>query len=478
MDDFSMQMQPSSTAQLIDRWQRVLSQQGDKPAVWEWSEGSQMPEVVRFTDLDAAAERKVRKLLEGGGDGPDLAPVVVVAAGSVAAVVTDVLAAWKAGRAAVLEEAGEAPPLPGRPWPGSLPVALVKRTSGSTGRARHLLFSAGQLAADVDQLMPSMALDPAWINLAAVSPAHSYGFSNLVTPLLLHGMRLVAPGSVLPQALRRAQEWLASAGGPAAPLVIPAVPAMWRAWLQAGAVDPALVARAISAGAPLPSALERKALKTSGLKIHNFYGSSECGGIAYDDGEELRSEPGMVGRPVAGVTLEIDSDGRVVVHSRACALGVWKPSGNVAREVVGDGRFVSTDLGRIGDDGGLRLVGRADDVVNLAGRKVNPEAIEAVLRTHDLVEHCVVFGIDSGDAARGHELVACVRLRDGGGALAGDSHGDSLRRWLAERLPSWQRPRHWWVCKDLAPDVRGKIPREGWRRRYLEARSGDQTGWT
>ncbi len=452
-----MQSSPCPAAALADRWCRVLSRRGDEVALWEWGNGGTRPQSWSFVRLDEEAEQRARALRGGAGD--RRAPVVVAATGSVAEFVIGVLAAWKAGRAAALEEAGTGVPLPALPWPETMPVALVKRTSGSTGAPRHLLFNADQVVADVDQLLPTMALDPEWINLAAVSPAHSYGFSNLVTPLLFHGMRLLAPGSVLPQAIRRSQHWLEAEAGSTASLVIPAVPAMWRAWLDSAAVAPDGVARAISAGAMLPTALEQAALGAWGLKIHNFYGSSECGGIAYDDSDQVRPEPGRVGRPVAGVCLSIDDTGRVVVHSRACALGVWSDDGFDEQSVVGQGRFVSTDLGRLGGDGVLCLGGRADDVVNLAGRKVNPESVEAILRAHDLVEHCVVFGIESGDAARGEELVACVRLR-------GVATADGVRRWLAGRLPAWQQPRHWWVCDDLRPDVRGKIPRAVWRRRF------------
>ena len=64
-------------------------------------------------------------------------------------------------------------------------------------------------------------------------------------------------------------------------LTLPAVPALWRVWNDADAIPPS-TRLAISAGAPLPVAVEREIFQRQGLKVHNCYGASECGGIAYD----------------------------------------------------------------------------------------------------------------------------------------------------------------------------------------------------
>ncbi len=150
----------------------------------------------------------------------------------------------------------------------------LKWTSATTGHARLIAFTAEQLAADAAQIVAAMGLRPDWPNLGVISLAHSYGFSNLVLPLLLHGIPLILAPSPLPEIIRRA-----AAQEPAVTLA--AVPALWRAWHEAGGV-PAQVRLAISAGAPLPLNLEQAVFAASGIKIHNFYGASECGGIAYD----------------------------------------------------------------------------------------------------------------------------------------------------------------------------------------------------
>jgi len=177
--------------------------------------------------------------------------------------------------------------------------------------ARFVTFTAEQLMADAENIAATMGLRADWPNLGVISMAHSYGFSNLVLPLLMHGIPLILAPAPLPEIIRRASE-----NEPG--LTLPAVPPMWRAWHQAGAI-PANVRLAISAGAPLPVALEQVIFEAHGLKIHNFLGSSECGGIAYDASETPRTDATLAGSPMRNVKLSLEASGCLVVGSRAVA---------------------------------------------------------------------------------------------------------------------------------------------------------------
>src|SRR5262249_51217796 len=152
-----------------------------------------------------------------------------------------------------------------------------------------------QLMADAANIVQTMGLRPDWPNLGVISLAHSYGFSNLVLPLLLHGIPLVLSGSALPESVKRAAIRQSD-------ITLAAVPALWSAWLEAVTIPPN-VRLAISAGAPLSRALEKQILETCGLKLHNFYGSSECGGIAYDASTILRTDEMLAGTPLCNVEL-------------------------------------------------------------------------------------------------------------------------------------------------------------------------------
>jgi acyl-coenzyme A synthetase/AMP-(fatty) acid ligase len=232
-------------------------------------------------------------------------------------------------------------------------------------------------------------------------------------------------------------------------------------WFSAGVITPD-IRLAISAGAPLPLALENAIYEQTKLKVHNFLGASECGGIAYDQTDTPRTEENFVGTPMHGVRLSVDDYAALLVQSPALADTYWPPSPDSAgiSQLTPDG-FRTGDLAQISDDG-LRLIGRASDLMNLAGRKVHPTEIEAHLRTHPAVAECIAFSVPSSDPHRHEDMVMGWRTKPGQTVAAQD-----LARWMADLLPTWKCPRTWCHWPDLSPDSRGKISRHAWKMRYL-----------
>jgi acyl-coenzyme A synthetase/AMP-(fatty) acid ligase len=214
---------------------------------------------------------------------------------------------------------------------------------------------------------------------------------------------------------------------------------------------------AISAGAPLAETLERAVFEASGLKIHNFYGSSECGGIAYDETAEPRPDDGCVGTPMQNVRVALNEDGCLEVRSRAGGETYW-PNPD---DTLGQGIFQTNDLAEL-KDGRVYLRGRLSDQINVAGRKVAPGTIERALAEHSAVRGCLVFGVPSEDPDRTEVIVACV-------AASGPISGADLKGYLRDKLPSWQVPRQWWFVESLTANQRGKIARAEWRKRFMQA---------
>jgi acyl-CoA synthetase (AMP-forming)/AMP-acid ligase II len=355
------------------------------------------------------------------------------------------LAAWRENKVVCPLEAGQSPP------EISLPPKTcihLKSTSATGGTARFVAFTAEQLMADAENIVSTMGLRADWPNLGVISLAHSYGFSNLVLPLLLHGIPLILAPAPLPEIIRRAAD-----GEPA--LTLAAVPAMWRAWHVADAI-PTNLRLAISAGAPLPLNLEQEVFQVRGLKIHNFLGSSECGGIAYDASETPRTDAALAGLPMQNVNLSLNADGCMVVRSRAVAETYWPEK----LDSLGSGIFQTSDLAEL-KDGLVFLRGRLGDQINIAGRKLSPETVERALLAHPQVRECVVFGVPSRDVERTEIIVAVV--------VSGATEAE-LKNFLLQTLPAWQVPREWRFVESLAVNARGKISRAEWRQRLLSER--------
>jgi acyl-CoA synthetase (AMP-forming)/AMP-acid ligase II len=393
---------------------------------------------------DLASNRRwtFAQLFAAGEVQPATAGDIVCPQGHSPEFIISLLSAWRLEKIACPLEAGQTPP---DVVPPGKECAHLKLTSGTTDTPRLIAFTGEQIAADASQIVSAMGLRADWPNLGVISLAHSYGFSNLVLPLLLHGIPLILAPAPLPEIIRVAAAHEAC-------VTLAAVPALWRAWHVAAAI-PAQVRLAISAGAPLPLNLEQSVYAAGGIKIHNFYGASECGGIAYDAGAAPRADAALVGAPLPGVGLSLNDEGCLTICSRAAGQTYWpRESASLCA-----GRFQSSDLAEL-KDGLVYLRGRAGDQINVAGRKVSPETIERALLLHPLVRDCVVFGAPGGDSARSEMIVAMVA------SSAGEAE---LRQFLLGALPSWQVPRRWRIVESLPASPRGKISRAECREQFM-----------
>jgi acyl-coenzyme A synthetase/AMP-(fatty) acid ligase len=215
----------------------------------------------------------------------------------------------------------------------------------------------------------------------------------------------------------------------------------------AGAMPPALVAEVRARISP---------------NLHVDYGTNDAGSIAVATPADLDRDPRTVGRLFAGLEVQVVDEGgaplQAGVEGEIRLRGPGVTTGFIGdpeatRHSHRDGWFHPGDRGRIDADGLLFVTGRVDDVMNVAGRKIAPAEIEAVLATHPAVAEAVAFALDS--LRDQHVPVAVVVLRPG----AGDGPmAATLRRFSAERLGP-HAPRVVHVVAALPRDPLGKVSR-------------------
>src|SRR5256714_9003947 len=157
-------------------------------------------------------------------------------------------------------------------------TVLLKLTSGTTAAARAIRFRSEQLLADCLQICDTMGIGGDDLNFAVIPLSHSYGFSNLVTPLLVRGVPMALSRDRMPRAVL---DDLARTGA----TVFPGMPVFYQAFCEMENA-PALpkLRLCISAGEPLQLEVARKLRGKFQRSIHSFYGSSECGGVCFDRG--------------------------------------------------------------------------------------------------------------------------------------------------------------------------------------------------
>lgn len=335
-------------------------------------------------------------------------------------------------------------------------VALLKVTSGSTGEPRAVALTGDALAAGVAQIVSTMALEPDDRNLVTIPLAHSYAFDNVVLTLLRDGMAAVLARDLTP---RRLLGVARDAGA----TVLPTVPFLIDVLARSAAGAVPSLRCVISAGAPLPAPARERFAAAFGVRPRTFYGATECGGIAFDREGSGDLPDGCVGSPLDGVAVTLDDPddegiGRVRVRSASAAAGYHPAAAVVAPDEaeLGDGGFLTADLGRLDAQGCLHLVGRLRDVVNVGGRKVYPAEVERVIRAIPGVLDVAVSGVARSAVAEALRAVVAADPSVSRAVIAAACE---------QRLARYKVPRSIEIVPELPRTGRGKLD-----HRALDAR--------
>jgi acyl-CoA synthetase (AMP-forming)/AMP-acid ligase II len=173
------------------------------------------------------------------------------------------------------------------------------------------------------------------------------------------------------------------------------------------------------------------------------------------DGATTQTPEGAAGpaRP-AGATRV----GEIEVHGRNVMVGYLEDPQATA-EAMRDGWLRTGDIGWIGADGYVRIVGRAKDMVVVGGFNVFPAEVEHVLVSHPDVAEAAVVGVP--DERLGEVPVAFVV------PVAGPPAPDALIQWCRDRLANFKVPRRVWIVGSLPRVTAGKVSKPELRDRAI-----------
>ena len=315
---------------------------------------------------------------------------------------------------------GAAPdPLPGVP-PDRLLVTLA--TSGSTGAHQLCPKTAAQILGEARDQVRNFALGPGARVVSTVPAHHIYGLLYGVLAPLWAGGAFVRETPLQPEAVSAA---LRRHG--ATHLV--SVPAHLRALAEVDRA-PALL-RVFSSGAPLPAEVSRAVSARVAVPVTEVYGSSETGGIAW------RDAPDAPWTPFPGTAISLGTDGQLLVESPYLAPDAPRP-------------FPCGDRVAL-RDGGFDLLGRVDDVVKVAGKRVALAEIEARCLSLPGVRDAAALAVHVG-GGRGEE----VRLA----AVAPGWDPERIRTALAAWFDPATLPRRIRIVPTLPREESGKLTRD------------------
>src|SRR5204863_6456528 len=164
----------------------------------------------------------------------------------------------------------------------------------------------------------------------------------------------------------------------------------------------------------------------------------------------VATKPGSATRPFFGVAPEIvNMDGKPVPDGSGGYLVIRQPWPSMLRTIYGDpdryvqnywsqipGIYFTGDGARRDEDGYFWVMGRVDDVVNVAGHRLGTMEIESALVSHPAVAEAAVVG--RPDNLKGQAIAAFVTLESG--QPASDDLRRALKEHVAKEIGAFARP--------------------------------------
>jgi acetyl-CoA synthetase len=181
------------------------------------------------------------------------------------------------------------------------------------------------------------------------------------------------------------------------------------------------------------------------------------------------TKPGSATRPLPGFAVDVvRKDGTSCAANEGGFLVVRRPWPSMLRTIFGDhDRFTKTYFGEVegcyfaGDgarrdeDGYIWVMGRVDDVINVAGHRLSTMEVESALVSHPKVAEAAVVG--RPDDLKGQAIVAFVTPRQG--FVADDQLAAELRAHVAAQIGALARPEEVRFAEALPKTRSGKIMR-------------------
>lgn len=369
-----------------------------------------------------------------------------------------------------LEEGAESDSPRRLPLDPARPVTIVF-TSGTTGEPKGAVFRNRELAA-ITMFDNGGTWGGGGPMLSSTELCH-VGFMTKFPWYMRAGSRVHILGKWRAEdALRTvAEQRMASIGGIGAQI------ALMLRLPNFDDFDVSSVKAIIVGGGPSPAPLIEEARRRFGAAYSVRYSSTESGGVgtltAFDAPEEEALH--TVGRPRGGIDLMLRDPegnqvprgevGEVTLRSPAVMAGYWRDPDATAA-ALRDGWLYTQDLGRIDEDGCLRLAGRSKEMFIRGGYNVYPMEVEAVLSSHPDVAHVAV--VPRPDDVMGEIGVAIVVPHD----PARPPTLDALRATAAGRLAPYKLPEAIRVVDELPLTGMQKVDRRALTTREAEGGPG------
>ncbi len=337
-------------------------------------------------------------------------------------------------------------------------LVALPYSSGTTARPKGVMLTHHNLVANICQCLGVDPVDEDDVVIAVLPFFHIYGMVVVMSAMLRRGVTLVTlPRFELPDFLAAMADHRVTR----AYLVPPIVLALAKHPLIDG-FDLSSLKFVCSGAAPLGGEVARACADRLGCSVVQGYGLTETSPVThmrplrYAD-ERLESVgPSVPNTDVCIVDLETgellgpNEEGEVWLRGPQVMKGYLNRPDATARMIDEDGWLHSGDIGSVDEDGFLRVVDRAKELIKYKGYQVAPAELEDVLLSHPSVADAAV--IPSPDDEAGEVPKAFV-------VRSGEVEAEDVIAFVSERVAPYKKVRCLEFVDEIPKSPSGKILR-------------------
>ena len=343
---------------------------------------------------------------------------------------------------------------PGAPM-GANRVATILYTSGTTGAPKGVVLTQENLLANIRGCVEHFGFTPRHRLLGILPLFHTFALTTTLALPAVIGAATVLMPRFEP---RSAPEAIAANSI----TTIVAVPSMYRAMLRAIEnmdTDFSSLELPICGGEPLSQGCFEAWRERHGVTLLEGYGLTETSPVISANTPGA-VKPGSVGKPLSNIEVRVSDDsgedagvnvdGEIWVRGPSVMEGYLNREEETRAAITDNAFFKTGDMGRMDEDGFLKITGRKKDLIISAGENIFPQEIEQVLLSHPAVAEAAVIGIPH--AQRGEAPKAFVVLSEG--LCVGE---DDLKDLCREKIARYKVPVEIEFADEFPHSPMGKI---------------------
>ncbi|MEG1642028.1 MAG: AMP-binding protein [Synergistaceae bacterium] len=349
--------------------------------------------------------------------------------------------------------------------------AILFSTSGTSGNPKAIGCYHSNLIDNISQLPDSipglLAEDAVFLNV--LPNFHTFGNNVAGLLPLMCGVRQTIVPTFVPveNTIKAIKD-----SGVTAVIAVPTVIAFLLGALAKKEEQLKGIRHVVSGGDRLNTQLDERCKKYMGVGILEGYGLTECSPVVAVSPSEETKKLGTVGPLLKsyeakvtdreGNPIGLHDEGVLWVKGPSVAPCYFRDKENTAERFDGDW-FNTGDVVQIDEDGYIKIVDRATDIIIVSGFNVYPQEVEAVLCEHPYVHAAIAVGEKNNVA--GEMVKAFIILNENG---IGNITPKELMSYCKERLAHYKVPRKIGFVTEYPLSPTGKVLRRELRKIKIE----------